>query len=461
MKPAHNLIIIAAIIGIIAAVSGSLLYVFNKTSPQTNETQRVTQSNQEITQKPSDEEGKVLSGGGDPCAKITIKDNNFSPNSVTAVYDNSKSQWCALFILNYDSETGYGPTRTLIADYTNWSKTLCGTTGCQVTAVRYYSTSGTYIYHLQSNTSAKATIYAGTSSPPSDSTTTTATTTTTTVQEETITDVALPSVFSAKGSKTTNLSKLSDTAKVKKLTFDVVGKNRIVFTDTVNLSSDKARDLFKKLDKYVKMSKVGVVEVNSKTLSMLAKKKATVFMFKLPFLDTPDILVNGKADTKKIVSNIKYDKDKGTLTFSVKNFSKFEAVPKLEIIEPKNGFIAEQESITLRGKIGDLEASVSAQLNGQSLGNIKVATKSGEFSKDLNLKKGRNNIVVNAISSLGPPLEATVSGIFLPPIETKGYTLGTTQMIGIGILILLLLTIVGAWWYYKKRKINPDSPPPK
>lgn len=273
---------------------------------------------------------------------------------------------------------------------------------------------------------------------------------------ESISDVKLPSKFSAKGSKSTNLAKITDPKKVKNLTFDVVSKNRIVFTDTVDLSGDKAVDLFKKLDKYVKMGKIGSVEVNSKTLSMLAKKNAIVSMFKLPFIGTPDILVNGKSDTGKIVSTVKYEK--GTLTFSVKSFSKFEAVPKLEILEPKSGFLSEEANITLIGKISDPKASVSAKLNNQPLGDLKVATESGQFSKQLTLAEGNNIIEISAISDFGPPLVATVSGMFTPK---QGFVLSTNQIIGIGVLIILLLAIAGGWWHYKKRKTPQTSSPDK
>ena len=88
---------------------------------------------------------------------------------------------------------------------------------------------------------------------------------------------------------------------------------------------------------------------------------------------------------------------------------------------------------------------------------VKVATESGKFSERLNLIEGNNTLEVSAISSFGPAMVATVSGIFLPPIEVEGYTLGTTQMIGIGVLILLILAIVGAWWYHKKREMSKSA----
>ena len=106
----------------------------------------------------------------------------------------------------------------------------------------------------------------------------------------------------------------------------------------------------------------------------------------------------------------------------------------------------EEPDITLRGKISDPEASVSAELNGRSLGKLKVATSSGQFTRALTLSEGNNKITVESISAFGSPLVATVSGIFTP----KEPLLNTNQIIGLGVLIILLIVLAGVWWYYKK-----------
>src|SRR3990167_11208084 len=172
------------VVGILAISSLSAVYFGYKTyiaNSQENQPENLL-----VLQNKNVEEGKVLSGGSSPCdpSKIFIKNNNFSPTSVTATYDNSKNKWCVIF--NLDIASGE-PNRTLVADYTSWSQTLC-TSGCSGSATRYYSTSGTYSYHLESNTTAKVTVQAGTSPPPppssdsSSSSSSTGTTTTTTTE---------------------------------------------------------------------------------------------------------------------------------------------------------------------------------------------------------------------------------------------------------------------------------------
>lgn len=264
---------------------------------------------------------------------------------------------------------------------------------------------------------------------------------------EIISDINLPAVFTTEGSKSTDLSKISDPKKVENLTLDVVDKNLIVFNDPVDLSSPEVPSLFKSLDQYIKMTKLGIVEVDSAALAMLAGKKAALSMFNLPFVKTPEILVNGEEDKNNIVSNIEYKEN--TLTFNITSFSKFEAVPELEISEPKNNFETSEEEITLKGTISDPEAKVSAKLNNKAVGDIKVDSKTGQFSKKITLKQGNNTIVVSATSEFGPKLTSTIKGEYKP----QSYLL----WIIIGAVILLLLITIGVWWYYKKRRAAKTS----
>lgn len=143
-----------------------------------------------------------------------------------------------------------------------------------------------------------------------------------------IKNIVVPSTFKQEGSTTTDLAQVADPAKVPNLTLDVPKKNKIVFAEDVDLSSQTAADVFSKLDTYVKADKVGVVEVDSKAAAFL-NKKAHIVMYNLPHKNTPKILVNGKEDPK-IVSNIKYSS--GILNFDVAHFTKFEAVASTQTV---------------------------------------------------------------------------------------------------------------------------------
>ncbi|MDP2720950.1 MAG: hypothetical protein Q8O75_03350 [bacterium] len=255
----------------------------------------------------------------------------------------------------------------------------------------------------------------------------------------TIEDVSLPKIF---GGSTTNLAKISDAKKVQNLTIEVKDKNKIVWNETVDLSSQDTANKFKSLDKYIKAEQLGVLELDSKTLNVL-NKKASVTMFNLPFISTPKVLVDGKEDPET-VSDINYAD--GNLTFNTTHFTKFEAVPTLTIIEPQNGFETNEPLVTLRGIVGDPQATVSASLNNEDLGALKVATQSGQFSKRLTLTEGNNTIVIMANSLFGATLSATISGTYTP----DNRLVWVLSAAGIGLIGATI--VAGVYYWYKRNK---------
>lgn len=228
---------------------------------------------------------------------------------------------------------------------------------------------------------------------------------------ETIKDIKLPAEFSQTGGST-NLTAIADPAKVENLILDT-DANTIKFNEALDLSATETKDKFKDLATYVKADQKGIVTVDSKNLPVL-NKKATITMKALSFLKTPKILVDGK-ENKAVVSNIVY-KD-GTLTFDVTNFSTFTAVPTVEIKEPVANFETRDKKVTLKGTVSDPTASVSAKLNQKDLGKLKVATDSGEFSKEVDLEEGKNNFIVSALATNLATASATVSGTLLKSVN--------------------------------------------
>jgi len=433
MKSAHKWLIAGLSLFLIFYSSFVVWYYFEKSS--------ISTSQPNLAQSVSDKMGKVLAGGA-PTISVDLKDS-----STQGLVDNAVITITTPSIELLDCS---GTLTFEASDHSYWG--LCNAKVGMPPDVIYitiskdgYETKNTTIPSFEYGHWG-GTLYINKVTPISTNTSTTSPTkktTTTTTKIETIKDVILPSIFTTVGSATTNLTSIADTKNVTNLTFDVVGKSKIVFSDPVDLSSTTTKDLFKQLDSYVRMVHLGIVDIDSSVLSIIANKKATISMFNLPFVDKPDILVNGKLATNKVVSNVIY-KNK-ILTFNVTGFSKYEAVPKLTIIEPANNFTSEKENITLKGKITDPTATVSAKLNGVSLGKLKVATASGEFSTNLKLAKGTNNIRVEALSKFGPPLVATASALFKPLVSSEMFILG-----GIGLALILIVVIV--WWYYKKRK---------
>lgn len=256
----------------------------------------------------------------------------------------------------------------------------------------------------------------------------------------TIKNVVLPNVFTQADVATTNLAAIEDPAKVADFTLEVAGKNKIVWTEHLDLSSQETIDKLKSLDNFINAATPGIVEVDSAALPQL-NKKATITMYNLPFISTPKILVDG-VENYFLVSQINYKN--GTLSFQAAHFTKFEAAPTLEISEPVPNFTIDKSKITLNGKISDPAAKVLAKLNDKDLGELKVATDSGEFSTKLSLKGGKNTITVSAISNFGPPIFATASG-------TLKTTWVSSYLLWFVIAAISLAIMTGAWWFFKKK----------
>ena len=268
--------------------------------------------------------------------------------------------------------------------------------------------------------------------------------------------IKLPSIFLAKGSATTNLAKVTDHKKIKNFTLDVLEKNKIVFKEVLDLSSEKTVAALKKLDKYVLMNQVGTVSLNSSILSAL-NKKATLTMSNLKDVFTPEILVDGKKDTKGIISNISYQDKDGVLTFDVNHFTQFTAAPKLELLL-STGAVTQQNPI-IRGRISDPNATITGRFNEVNLAPIKPDKKTGEFTiSNLVFKEGDNFLTLEAKSKLGKvlPLVKTLNyspAAAAPTPISKGltnYAVITTVLIG----ALAFLVLLGYLVYRRKKHFS-------
>lgn len=289
----------------------------------------------------------------------------------------------------------------------------------------------------------------GGSSSSSDNETSNEVPTTTTTS---ITKVTLPSIFTKKGSKTTDLSKISDPKKVENLTLDVVGKSKIIFKETIDLSAKKTIAAFEKLNKYLVVG-TGYVDLNSKILSAL-NKKATIIMYKLKHTFTPEILIDGKKDTKRVISSIDYSEKNGTLDFDVAHFSKFEAAVKFLILYPTSNSVSEPNT-EIKAKISDPAAVVTGSFNGVKLAKITPDKETGEFTlKDLTFNKGGNVLKLNAESKIGKvaPLATKFTyGKTETTTEKATRTLSLTILL-IGSLVVLIVAIIVVYFIYKNKK---------
>ncbi len=452
------------------------VYASNRDSRETQSKELLVLQNKNI------DEGKVLAGGGDCFEKpyITITNNTTSSTNIGAKYiesgifngDGSTGPLYTLCIYNEDEaehqiiKNGW-PSSTTYA-----YSPLCPNSegySCNHTLAQFKNP-GTYTFYIQAKPSRVVTITASSpssdppdspsntpsspSSPSSDSSTPSTGTTTQTTTAETLKDVDLPKVFTKKGSKTTNLAKISNLKKIKGFTLDVSRKNLVVFNESLDLSSDKLIAKFKSLDKYVKMGTIGKVEIDSKALPVL-NKKASIVMSGLKFVSEPEVLIDGKKDTKKVISDLLYNKEKGTLTFNVAHFTSFWAVPKLELLEPATKSIKESTN-SIKGRISDPTTVITGRLNEVNLASYTPDEKTGEFVIDnITLQEGENFLTLEAESAIHKILPLVTTLTYSPttaaPIAAEKNQTHYVLLLVSSISALIFLILVG-YLVYRKRK---------
>jgi hypothetical protein len=145
-------------------------------------------------------------------------------------------------------------------------------------------------------------------------------------------EVILPEIFTEKNSSTTNMDSITETEELKAVegfTIEVANQNKVSYQEALDL---REVEKLENLDKYVFLSEVGKVTIESEEFPELGRS-ASITMRNLDFKETPKILKDGE-DASSFVSNINYEQSDGVLTFDVTGFSTYEAVASdLEITE--------------------------------------------------------------------------------------------------------------------------------
>lgn len=262
----------------------------------------------------------------------------------------------------------------------------------------------------------------------------------------------LPSIFTAKGSKTTDLSKVTDHTKIANFTVDVTGKNKVVFNDTLDLSIQSAVDALTQLDKYVKLGNLGVVQVDSKSVPAF-NKKATIYMYGLDFVSTPDILVDGVNDKSDLITNINYDANSGILSFDIAHFTTYKSVPKIEIFLPENIKLTDN---FIRGRVSDPKAKITGWFNDVKLADIKVDEKTGYFNiPRIVLGEGQNTLTLVTESKYGKNTFKKIITYSPKGASTESQTTDDNLSI-VSLLSLLIASLCFAlllgYLVYRKRK---------
>lgn len=104
-----------------------------------------------------------------------------------------------------------------------------------------------------------------------------------------------------------------------------VADGRIAFSQPIDFMSYSFLNFMQHFGQNMD-SRQGFISLDATSVGGFANYGASLTMYNVPNFDSPEILVNGEEDANGIVSNIVYDENADTITFSAAHFTSFEVV---------------------------------------------------------------------------------------------------------------------------------------
>ncbi len=131
----------------------------------------------------------------------------------------------------------------------------------------------------------------------------------------------------AAGGVESNIGELPDPSQATGLYFEKIGFGKIEFASTLDLTNATViawlQDLGNKLD----LSTLNKIGLDADLVQELIDTQATLTMYNVT-LNNPKILVDGDEDEEGVVTNLVYDQEADTLTFTAAHFTEFTAVER-------------------------------------------------------------------------------------------------------------------------------------
>ncbi len=313
-------------------------------------------------------------------------------------------------------------------------------------------------FSLQKNPTTNSTTPSSSSSPSTTSSNSSGTTkvvdTSPKLGIEEFNKIVIPAIFSK--TKTTDPTKVLDHTKVKAFTIAIDDKNEIKFEEDLDLSSQNSIEKLKELDKYVDLDEPGKIVVDSVAIPALNKKAKLTMLGLAKYVAAPEILVDGRVDSKKTVGKVTFNKNKKSAEFSVSHFTTFTAIPKLELVSPSNTTLTSLKDLVIKVRVSDANAWVTGSFNGTPLAKLTPNKTTGEFTlNDLVLKNGKNELKLQAVSELGTitPLVAAITynpnGLSVTKLTQNPLALTAFLVTALGTIVIALLLY---FFVYRKRK---------
>ncbi|OGY41763.1 MAG: hypothetical protein A2Y82_02705 [Candidatus Buchananbacteria bacterium RBG_13_36_9] len=276
----------------------------------------------------------------------------------------------------------------------------------------------------------------------------------------TIQKVLLDELFFKEGAKTTRLDKIKDATKVQDFTLDMLGKVKVNFLGTIDLSSKEAINFIASLKDYVTIDFLSF-EVKKEFMDYF-KVPLQLTFYKVPYAWDADILKDGKDIlAKDQVENYHYTTIDGVtqISFIIKEAGSYKLIPKFELTITDNQEIKNKTNpVTFYGRVSDLQAQIKLSLNGKEIKDYQpeINKDTGEFSFALDLLEGPNMIQAQAKSEYGDLPQITKIVQFKPieitkPPQEEKFSIINIIAISLAVLAVILIYILSRIARKRKR----------
>lgn len=285
--------------------------------------------------------------------------------------------------------------------------------------------------------------------------------------------VALPDVSAPKpavadlkypnGIKGYDLSKIDSNNAKAVSGFYLEGKNKISFTENVDLSSDEAINIIKNLNNFFDLNSEGSVRIAPNNVF---NKKANVEIRNAKFIDTPALFLEDSKYTKPVT----YDTKTKLAKFDIDGVGKYTLVPEVKTTVP---LVFTTKDAQIDGTLTDPLAMLEIEWGDGIKDRVLVVNiDDGKFTAKHTYKEGgEKQISINSYAKNGVVnkqlFTSNVTDVNTTPVPAS--TTPTTQLkdqdyfkllLVIGIVLLVLtIIIIGFLTFYslKRRKLKKSD----
>ena len=155
-------------------------------------------------------------------------------------------------------------------------------------------------------------------------------------------------------------------------------------------------------------SREGYISLDADLVGGFANYGASLTMYNIPKFNEPEIFVDGEEDSGGIVSNLVYNREANTITFSAAHFSSFEVTesdekPDVDKVKVKKYFdrVANKWKVSLIAKGNHFDRDTEVTLGGRAAYKIKYKSHNriiARFSLDKLIRSGRNSLILRVIN---------------------------------------------------------------